>query len=177
MHLSFFSHQNITTTIWHIVISHKRDGSSTNFSMKTPQTDGYGLATLKENPKLKFCEQMLQMQSRYTLAREDNARRQEAACDLASRYYQASCYGDCWFLSRYAHSCMDGARTFQMDFAQKAMEYLKDSRQSTDMKLQQQSLYARAYIQFHFNSFYCVFDYPNNLSIHQGKTGNLRRIY
>ena len=158
VHLSFLSHQNICYYMAHRDFTQARWFKHQLFN-ENAQTDGYGLATLKENPKLKFCEQMLQMQSRYTLAREDNARRQ-AAYDLASRYYQASCYGDCWFLSRYAHSCMDSARTFQMDFAQKAMEYLKDSRQSTDMKLQQQSLYARAYIQFHFNSFYCVFDYP-----------------
>jgi hypothetical protein len=39
----------------------------------------------------RFCEEMLRLQSQYTLAGDDNSRRQ-AAYTLASRYYQASCY-------------------------------------------------------------------------------------
>ena len=44
------------------------------------------------------------------------------AYELAVRYYQASCYGDCWYLSHYGKSVNDSARVGEADFANKTFE-------------------------------------------------------
>ncbi len=54
-------------------------------------------AHLKENPKWKFCQEMNQLIGQYNVTREGESRK-KLAYELATRYYQASCYGDCWFL-------------------------------------------------------------------------------
>jgi hypothetical protein len=154
--LSYLSHQNICYYMAHRDFTKDRWFTHQKFG-EDVQTDGYNLAVLKENPKVKFCEEMLRLQSQYTLAGDDNSRRQ-AAYTLASRYYQASCYGDCWYLSHYAQSCMDTARTMELDFAQKALEYLKDSKMSTDLQMMQKSLYANAYVSNRLLPWNSIFD-------------------
>ena len=84
------------------------------------------------------------MQSQYNLAPEGE-QMDILAYALAERYYQASCYGDCWFLTHYAKSVNDSARTGELDFAQKARELLAESSQSSNLQIQYESLYALAY--------------------------------
>ena len=104
-----------------------------------------GFARMKENPKLKFCEEMNQLVGQYNVSREGEAKKQ-LAYQLAVRYYQASCYGDCWYLSHYGKSVTDSARTGEADFAAITIGYLKESKQSTDLQLRYHSLYALASI-------------------------------
>ena len=111
----------------------------------TYDTDGPGKASPKENMKLRYCKEMVQMQASYNLAPE-GVQKDAQAYALAVRYYQASCYGDCWFLTHYSKSINDSARTGELDFAAKAMEYLDKGSRSADMQTQYGSLYARAFI-------------------------------
>lgn len=98
-------------------------------------------AHLKENPKWKFCQEMNQLIGQYNVAREGESR-EKLAYELAIRYYQASCYGDCWYLTHYGKSVADSARTGEADFAAIAQDYLKISKQSSNLTLRYHSLYA-----------------------------------
>lgn len=106
-------------------------------------TDVY--AHVKGNVKLQFCEEMSQMLHRYNLSRE-GTEKEQLAYDLAVRYYQASCYGDCWYLTHYGKSVEDSARTGELDFAAQAIKYLKVSAQSSQLDLRYKALYALAFI-------------------------------
>ena len=110
-----------------------------------PDTDGPGKASPTENLKLKFCKDITQLAGEYNLAPEGDDK-QRLAYQLAVRYYQASCYGDCWFLTHYAKSVADSARQGELDFAAKAMEYLAESSRAADMQTRYRSLYALAFI-------------------------------
>ncbi len=98
-------------------------------------------AHMKENPKWKFCQEMNQLIGQYNVAREGESR-EKLAYELATRYYQASCYGDCWYLTHYGKSVADSARTGEADFAAIAQDYLKISKQSSNLTLRYHSLYA-----------------------------------
>ena len=102
-------------------------------------------AQMKENPKLKFCQEMAQLIGQHNVSREGEAK-EKLAYELAVRYYQASCYGDCWYLAHYGKSVDDSARVGEADFANIAIGYLKESKQSKDLKLRYHSLYALASI-------------------------------
>lgn len=110
-----------------------------------PDTDGPEMGEPKQNLKLKYCKDMIQMQSGYSLAREGKDK-DEQAYNLAVRYYQASCYGDCWFLTHYAHSIYDSARTGELDFARKTVECLNQCAVSSDLSLRYKALYALAFV-------------------------------
>ena len=83
--------------------------------------------------------------SQYNLAREGNDKQQKAY-ELAVRYYQASCYGDCWFLTHYYHSVSDSARTTEKDFAAETVKYLNEAKRSENLTLRYQALYALAFM-------------------------------
>ena len=110
-----------------------------------PDTDGPGQGAPATNLKLDFCEDMLRLNGRYALA-PAGPLRDSLAYALAVRYYQASCYGDCWFLTHYAKSVADSARPGELDFAAKAMEYLAEGSRAADMQTRYRSLYALAFI-------------------------------
>ena len=102
-------------------------------------------ANMKENPKLKFCLEMNQLIGKYNVSREGTDK-DELAYQLAVRYYQASCHGDCWYLTHYGKSINDSARTWEADFAAIAQKYLKVSKQSSNLQLRYHSLIALASI-------------------------------
>ena len=104
-----------------------------------------GYAQMKENPKLEFCREMNQLISQHNVSHEGEAK-EKLAYELAVRYYQASCYGDCWYLSHYGKSVNDSARVGEADFANITIGYLKESKQSTDLQLRYHSIYALASI-------------------------------
>ena len=107
--------------------------------------EAYEPAKVTRNAKLDFCMDMTDRLSRYSLAREGSAK-QQMAYDLAVRYYQASCYGDCWYLTHYYHSVMDSARSWEKDFAAETVKYLNVAKQSDDVRLRYRSLYALAFM-------------------------------
>lgn len=107
-------------------------------------TDGSGKASPKENLKIMYCKEMIELQSLYNLAPEGE-QKDIRAYELATRFYQASCYGDCWFLTHYGKSVNDSARIGELDFARKARELLAESSRSANLQIQYESLYALAY--------------------------------
>ena len=109
-----------------------------------PGTDDPYLASPKENLKVRYCKDMLQLLSEYNLAPEGE-QRDIRAYELAVRYYQASCYGDCWFLTHYGKSVLDSACAGELDFAKKARQLLAECKASSNLKIQYEALYALAY--------------------------------
>ena len=109
-----------------------------------PETDGAGKGVPAENMKVKYCKDMIQLQSLYNLS-PAGEQKDMRTYELAVRYYQASCYGDCWFLTHYGHSVNDSARAGEFDFARKARGLLEVCRLSGNMKIQYEALYALAY--------------------------------
>lgn len=101
---------------------------------------------INRNPKLDFCREVLTLTSVHNLSRIGSKERDESAYQLAVRYFQASCYGDCWYLTRYGHSESDTVRNGEKDFAMAAIKYLEESSHSKDINIRQQSLFGLAFI-------------------------------
>ena len=109
------------------------------------RTEGANLATMTNNPKLDFCKDIVNMEAQLPVARQGV--REDLAYKLATRYFQASVYGDCWYLTDYGWSSyIDTLSTNERLFVDKTIEYLNISKQSTDMQMRLKSLYALAYI-------------------------------
>ena len=101
---------------------------------------------LTDNPKLKFCREMLALQSQYLLAGSDDIR-QNLAYQLAVRYYQASYLGDCWYLTHYGSLNDFSGRMNEKDYVVAAVDYLQQSSQSEDFTTKMWSFYALAFIE------------------------------
>lgn len=109
------------------------------------ETEGAHLATLTRNPKLDFCKDIVDMEKQLPVARQGV--REDMAYKLATRYYQASVYGDCWYLTDYGWSSyIDTLSTNQKRFIDKTIENLNIAKQSTDLQMAQKSLYALAFL-------------------------------
>ena len=94
---------------------------------------------------LDFCKDIVNMEAQLPVARQGV--REDLAYKLATRYFQASVYGDCWYLTDYGWSSyIDTLSTKERLFVDKTIEYLNISKQSTDMQMRLKSLYALAYI-------------------------------
>jgi len=102
-------------------------------------------ADLQANPKLLFSQEMARLTSQYGLMREGTDRDQ-LAYDIAVRLSQASCYGDCWYLTHYGKSVADSARAGEADYAAMAQRYLEVSSLSPNLQLRYHALYALASI-------------------------------
>ena len=104
------------------------------------------LPKLKENKKLSYCRDMLNLSRQYSLMKPSEERVRKAY-ELATMWYQGSYEGDCWWLKQYGVSmAQDSAMTGTADFVAKAISLLDESAQSTDFKLKEKSLYALAFI-------------------------------
>lgn len=137
--MSLLSKQRIS------IYSTQRRYDEPRWFVKQKVKDGYEPVKVSSNIKLAFCKDMSERISQYNLTREGNTK-QQMAYDIAVRYYQASCYGDCWFLTHYYRSVMDSARSWEKDFAAETVKYLNVSKQSNDQQLRYRSLYALAFI-------------------------------
>ena len=107
-------------------------------------SDGARLGKLTQNPKLKFCEEMVNMTKKHAKAK--GVEKERLAMQLARRYYQASLWGDCWYLAHYGKSVYDEVGSQEMDFAAEARRLLKECVQSEDFQIRQEALYALAFI-------------------------------
>ncbi|MBO4608006.1 MAG: hypothetical protein J5682_08925 [Prevotella sp.] len=131
-------------------------------------SEGPNKSKLRTNPKIDFCKEMSQLLSRYAVANAQT--RPQLAYDLATRYYQASYLGDCWWLTQYGSSVIDTARVNRPDFVQIAIDYLQESKKSTNLTLCENSLYALAFIP---TDAWCELDYDwstgkEKLLLHRG---------
>ena len=107
--------------------------------------DDWDFAKVTTNKKLKFCKEMLTLQSQASIARE-GAPLEDIAYKLATRFYQASCYGDCWWLTHHYKSVSDSARSWEMDYAKEAIKYLTVCKKSKDNAMRYHAIYALAFI-------------------------------
>lgn len=141
---SFLEGQNISYYMAHRDYSKPRWEGRQRFG-KDVVTEGAHLETLSKNPKLDFCKDIVNMEAQLPVARQGV--REDLAYKLATRYFQASVYGDCWYLTDYGWSSyIDTLSTKERLFVDKTIEYLNISKQSTDMQMRLKSLYALAYI-------------------------------
>lgn len=102
------------------------------------------IKAMQVNKKIEFCREMTQLLGQLPLANSE--KRSQIAYDLATRYYQASYQGDCWWLTAYGQSINDTARADRPDFVSFAIKYLNESAKSNDPTLKLNSLYGLAFI-------------------------------
>ncbi len=111
---------------------------------KDEVTEGPGHGTFTSNPKLDFCREMLDMEQSIGTANTET--RTRMAYELAVRYFQASHEGECWWLTQYGCSVYDTIRNDRVNLIQRTIDYLQQSKQSSDFTIRQNSYYALAYI-------------------------------
>lgn len=117
-------------------------------------TDQPLLAIPSENLKLKFCKDILELKSQYELAREGTFK-SELAYRLAVRYFQVSCFGDCWFLTAYGNSnyglLYEDTKIAEFykrkfDFVAATRSLLEECKRSPATSMRYKAIYALAFI-------------------------------
>lgn len=99
--------------------------------------------SMSKNVKLDYCKTMIDLQTRFSIARPDGTK-ETLAYQLATLTCQASYFGDCWFLTHYGKSVSDTARVWELDYVARTIELLNVSKASSDLSLRYKSLYALA---------------------------------
>lgn len=131
------------------------------FELQKGVNDGEEPIDVDENQKLNFCRDMVATMKR---ANSTSGNEQaQAKYELASMYFQASCKGNCWYLSRYANSVYDDPVAYnnEKDFVAEAVRLLNEgTQQATTFDLKQKCLYASAYIPF--GEPYITYDYDQD---------------
>ena len=113
---------------------------------------------VKSNQKLEYCRDMVKAINR--VATTTGNERAKARYDLAMMYFQASCKGNCWYLSRYANSIYDEPLEYreEKDLVGESVHQLEQAAaEATSFDLKQQCLYANAYIPW--GKPYLTYDY------------------
>ena len=72
--------------------------------------------------------------------------KEQAALQLARYYYQASIWGECWYLTHYGKGFYDKTLPHEADLVAMAREMLQVSKKSTDFSIKEESLFALAFI-------------------------------
>ncbi len=102
--------------------------------------------TMRINQKITFCNEMLDLLKQYS-TETNTEKKNETAYSLATRYYQASYAGQCWYLTDYYYSAYtEKAKDWQKDFVKEAEKYLNVAKKSDNHSLKTKSMYALAYI-------------------------------
>ncbi len=107
---------------------------------------------LRENPKLKFATEMLQMESGLQFLRGQAL--EKSMYELAIRYSQAHFKGDCWWLMRDSKSAADTLRVNEVDLGAKSLELLRQLCRSTNRTLKEKALFACCYGDFYSDCWY-----------------------
>lgn len=138
--LAFLEMQNISYRLVHQDFTAER---WFNRQLVADDKDGPYGATPTQNQKQVFCEKVLALQK---LLGKKKTNTPENAYQLATLYYQASYWGDCWHLTRYGHSVYDSREEGEFDFVGEAITLLEQAATSTNNDLRGKSLFALAYI-------------------------------
>ena len=93
--------------------------------------------------KLDFCKEMQMMESSLNLLKGKAL--EQRYLNLATYYAQASVKGDCWWLLWETKSIYDKVRVNEVDFGQKALEYLQKAAMSKDPEVKMKALFAMGY--------------------------------
>lgn len=132
---AYMAHRNYTLPRW--------------FFNQRKHTQGEQPTPVATNQKLDFARDIVRVTSQAaTVSGEQKAR---ALYDLASMYYQASCKGNCWYLTRYGNSIYDEPLTYpnEVDYVAQAVSLLEQAIALTDdFDLKQRCIYANAFIPF-----------------------------
>lgn len=109
----------------------------------------YGTSVaLSMNKKLEFAKDMVDLEKKY--ASTTGEQRYVLAYTLASRYFQASPAGDCWWLTNYGvhndGTAMNEYNAECLDFKQKAYDLLGEAKGTSNKELLGKVLYARLFI-------------------------------
>lgn len=102
---------------------------------------------MTQNPKLSFCRDMVDLHSKFSVARPDGTREQ-LAYRLATLTCQASHFGDCWYLTHYGKSVSDSARVGELDHIAATRQYLDVAKAGADLQLRYKALYALALVSY-----------------------------
>ncbi len=102
-------------------------------------------ARITSNQKLQFCQYMEQTIKAYKAAGSADEKNSHAY-SLAVACYQASVYGDCWYLTHYTKHMGDSAREGEVDYAAQAIKFLNECKLSSSKKMQCDAYYALAFI-------------------------------
>jgi len=105
-----------------------------------PLSDSLKVTT---NQKLDFAREMLQTEQRYAQAK--GAERQQLAFQLAVRYYQASLWGDAWYLTAYGKSSYCDPDAPRPPFVDKATSLLEEAAKADDYALRERAVFALAF--------------------------------
>ena len=175
--LTFIEKQNIS---WYMG---NRDYTKPLWIVEQPAeddeyTDGPNRAKITVNKKLQFCREMKQLMARHLLASSGDQRKQ-LAYDMAVRFYQASPWGECWFLSDYGYSSWRDYSEPLPLFVQNAVTYLTEAKTANDTELRLQSLFALAFIPQDEWTVYSWRDdawVPNRESIQYAAISNLAQF-
>lgn len=141
--LSFLEGQNISFYLANRDFTKARWMTRQGFG-RTQQTEGPHLAKLFDNPKLRYCEEVIKWQKKYNSSKK--VEKEQAALQLARYYYQASVWGDCWYITHYGKGYFDKTLPHEADLIAMAREMLRVSKKSTDFRVKEESLYALAFI-------------------------------
>ena len=137
--MKFLSSQNIA---WFMA---NRDWTKARwFECQSCKGYDYEKTTFSSNPKVRYCEEMSRLTDTYNSTTGEQ--HLQAAYDLAVRYFQSSYMGDCWYLTRYSQSVYDTAYVNRPDPSLKALRLLEESKKSSNLTLQFNSLYALGFI-------------------------------
>ncbi len=102
-----------------------------------------GTAEVSTNQKLDFAREMQQMEQQYSQAKD--AKRQQLAYQLAVRLYQASLYGDAWYITEYGKSSYCSPNEPKPAFVVKARKLLEEAAKSDDYALRERATFALAF--------------------------------
>ena len=98
---------------------------------------------LTSNPKIDFCKHMLQLEDECKLA--TRAHKEKIALAQAAAMYQASRFGQCWYLSQYGYSAFEDKATRPGELAGRAIVLLNDCATSKDPAVRAAALFGLAY--------------------------------
>lgn len=102
-----------------------------------------GAAIPTTNQKLLFANDMQQMEEDYRKA--TGLQRQHLAYQLAVRYYQASLFGDAWYITCYGKSSYYNSSEGYPQYVERAWQLLDEAIESTDYSLRERAIFARAF--------------------------------
>lgn len=98
---------------------------------------------LTRNAKVGFCRDMIRLIAEYDTAAQHE--KELAALKLAVALYQASRFGQCWYLSQYGFTQYETYPVLDSELAGKAIGYLRECSGSSDPGIKAQALFGLAY--------------------------------
>ncbi len=98
---------------------------------------------LKRNAKVDFCNYMLRLENEAKDA--SPARKDEIGLQQAAALYQASRFGQCWYLSQYGFTQYEKYPICEKELAGRALAHLRECAKSSDPKVKAAALFGMIY--------------------------------